>query len=99
MGTVGRGSDTKLAERERLEAAKMAKLTNREREVIAVIGEGLKNKQIAERLFISEETVRRHLTSIYSKLDVSDRLELVIYAYRYGLAQLPGSEETCTDAV
>src|SRR5437867_6161344 len=71
------------------ETAKIATLSVREREVIAVIGEGLKNKQIAGRLFISEATVRHHLSSIFSKLDVSDRFELLIYAYRHGLAKPP----------
>ncbi len=70
-------------------AAKIALLTEREREVIRLLGEGLKNKQIAERLYISETTVRHHLTSIFSKLGVSDRLALVLYAYRYGLAKSP----------
>ena len=68
---------------------KIATLTGREQEVIKLVGEGLKNKQIAERLFISDITVHHHLTSIYSKLEVTDRLELVIYAYRNGLATLP----------
>jgi DNA-binding NarL/FixJ family response regulator len=71
------------------EALKIAQLTEREREVITLIGEGLRNKQIADRLFISDITVRHHLSSIFSKLDVDDRFELAIYAYRYGLAQLP----------
>ncbi|MCZ7572244.1 MAG: response regulator transcription factor [Ardenticatenaceae bacterium] len=71
------------------EAAKIATLTEREREVVALVGEGLKNRQIAERLSISETTVRHHLTSIFSKLEVSDRLELLIYAYRHDLATLP----------
>jgi len=71
------------------EEHKIATLTAREREVITLIGEGLRNKQIAQRLFISETTVRHHLTSIFSKLDVSERLELVIYAYRHGLAKIP----------
>jgi DNA-binding NarL/FixJ family response regulator len=53
------------------------------------VGEGLKNRQIAERLFISETTVTHHLSSAFSKLDVSDRLELIIYAFRHGLAKLP----------
>lgn len=70
------------------EQAKIATLTPREREIISLIGEGLKNKQIADRLFISETTVRNNLTIIYDKLDVSDRLELVVYAYRYGLVKL-----------
>jgi two-component system nitrate/nitrite response regulator NarL len=68
---------------------KLAALTAREREVIRLIGAGLKNKQIAERLYISETTVRHHLTAIFDKLGVADRLELVIYAYRYGLAMPP----------
>jgi DNA-binding NarL/FixJ family response regulator len=51
----------------------------------------LKNKAIAARLFIAEVTVRHHLTEIYSKLGVSDRLELVIYAYIHGLAEIPKS--------
>ena len=71
------------------EGAKIATLSTREREVIALVGEGLKNKDIAARLFISETTVRHHLTSIFSKLEVADRLELVIYAYRHRLATLP----------
>jgi two-component system nitrate/nitrite response regulator NarL len=80
------------------EAAKIATLTEREREVSALIGEGLKNKQIASRLFISETTVRHHLTSVFDKLGVSDRLELIIYAYQHGLAVQPRqSRETKTD--
>ncbi|HEY2975072.1 MAG TPA: response regulator transcription factor [Pyrinomonadaceae bacterium] len=71
------------------EKGKIASLTDREREVIALIAEGLKNKQIGQRLFISETTVTHHLSSIFSKLGVSDRLELIIYAFRYRLAQLP----------
>lgn len=64
-------------------------LSKREREVIAILSEGLSNKGIAERLFISETTVRHHLTSIFAKLGVSDRLELLIYAYRHGLVVPP----------
>ena len=65
------------------EEAKIASLTEREREVVTLVGEGLKNKQIAERLFISETTVRHHLTSIFSKLDVASRFELIIFVYRH----------------
>jgi two-component system nitrate/nitrite response regulator NarL len=69
------------------QAIEVAALTERERAVIALICESLRNKQIAERLFISETTVVHHLTSIFSKLGVANRLELVIYAYSHGLAQ------------
>ena len=68
--------------------ARIKSLTDREQQVITLIAEGLKNKQIAERLFISETTVTHHLSSIFSKLDVSDRLELVIYAFGHNLARL-----------
>jgi DNA-binding NarL/FixJ family response regulator len=68
---------------------KIASLTERERQVIALIAEGLKNRQIAERLFISHVTVTHHLSSIYGKLGVSDRLELVIYAFANKLAKMP----------
>jgi two-component system, NarL family, nitrate/nitrite response regulator NarL len=71
------------------EEMKIASLTEREQEVIRLVGKGLKNKQIAETLFISGVTVHHHLTSIYSKLEVADRMELLIYAYRNGLATLP----------
>jgi len=71
------------------EAAKIALLTPREREVIGLIGEGLKNKGIAERLFITETTARNHLASIFAKLGVVDRLELALYAYRHHLVPPP----------
>ncbi len=71
------------------ELAKIESLTEREREVIALVGQGLKNKQVGERLFISETTVTHHLSSVFSKLEVSDRLELIIYAFRHGLAKMP----------
>ena len=72
-------------------ASRIDSLTQRERDVIALVCEGLKNKQIANRLFISDTTVHHHLSSVYAKLGVSDRLELVIYAYRQGLVKLPSS--------
>jgi two-component system nitrate/nitrite response regulator NarL len=71
------------------QATKIARLTPREREVIGLIGEGLYNKQIAERLSISAATVSHHLTSIFDKLGVANRFDLVIYAYRHGLAEAP----------
>ena len=79
----GEGKDRKS------DTAKVALLTPREREVTNLLGEGLKNKQIAERLHISEATVRHHLTSIFYKLGLSDRFGLIIYAYQHGLALLP----------
>jgi two-component system, NarL family, nitrate/nitrite response regulator NarL len=65
------------------------RLTARERDIIALIGEGLKNKQIAERLCISEPTVRHYLTSIFEKVGVKGRQGLIVYAYQHGLAKPP----------
>ena len=62
-------------------------LSERERDVIRLIGVGLKNKQIASQLCISDATVRHHLTSIFNKLGVSDRLELLVFAVRCGLTK------------
>jgi DNA-binding NarL/FixJ family response regulator len=81
--------NTSVAPDQSVEALRIAKLTEREREVIRLIGEGIKNRQIAERMYISEATVRHHLTSVFAKLGVTDRFELVIYAFQHGLAKLP----------
>lgn len=85
LGAVSRSKSRKIDP----EAEKIASLTDREREVLALLGEGIRNKAIADRLFISETTVRHHLTSIFSKLGVADRVELLIYAFRHGLARPP----------
>jgi DNA-binding NarL/FixJ family response regulator len=68
------------------DAARIASLTPRERKIVALIARGLGSARIAKDLFISENTVHNHLASIFSKLTVSDRLELAIYASRHGLA-------------
>jgi len=70
------------------DASKVSTITPREHEIILLVARGLKNKQIAAQLFISETTVTHHLTSIFSKLGVSDRLELVLYAFNHNLAKL-----------
>lgn len=81
-------SRARSAKREDPEVVKVATLTEREREVVVLIGEGLQNRSIAEQLSITETTVRHHLTSVFAKLGVSNRLELVIYAYRNHLAKI-----------
>src|SRR5438552_5207075 len=75
------------------EQAKIDSITNRELEVLALVTEGLRSKEIAQRLFISESTVTHHLSSIFSKLEVSDRMELMLYAFRHGLARVPPPPE------
>lgn len=64
-------------------------LTNREREVVMLVGMGMNNKDISKKLYISEATVRHHLSSIYSKLYIEDRLNLAIFAYQQGIVQPP----------
>jgi DNA-binding NarL/FixJ family response regulator len=56
-------------------------LSEREREVVALVIQGLRNKDIGERLFISEITVRHHLTAIFNKLCLSSRFELITYMH------------------
>ena len=67
---------------------KFNSLTTREHEIIHLIALGLKNKEIAQRLSISDITVRHHLTSIFCKLEVTDRQKLLILTHRFGLADL-----------
>jgi len=64
-------------------------LSTREREVLVLICQGMKNKIIADKLFISETTVRHHLTSIFEKLNVTSRLELVVHAFKEKLVEVP----------
>jgi DNA-binding NarL/FixJ family response regulator len=61
-----------------------AELTEREREVLQLVGDGLGNKQIALRLAISEKTVKAHLTSVYRALGVTDRTQAALWVQRRG---------------
>ena len=67
------------------EKDRFASLTPREREIVRLVAQGLRNEQIAERLFVSEKTVRNNLTSVFGKVDVTSRLELVLLARRHEL--------------
>jgi DNA-binding NarL/FixJ family response regulator len=69
------------------ETENINELSEREKQIVRLIGQGYKNKRISTQLSISETTVRHHLTSIYNKLGVSDRLELLVYAHRHGLVK------------
>jgi len=60
-------------------------ITDREREVLVLVGSGLSNAEIAERLFISVATAKTYLTRLLAKLDARDRVQLVIIAYEAGL--------------
>ncbi len=62
-----------------------AQLSQREREIIILIAQGYKNREIAEKMFITEQTVKNHLHNVFDKLGVSDRLELALYAIHNSL--------------
>jgi DNA-binding NarL/FixJ family response regulator len=66
-------------------------LTAREREIVALVGRGLRNGEIAQQLFISEVTVKTHLNRIFAKIGARDRVELALYAVRVGLASVRSS--------
>ncbi|MBV6432200.1 MAG: Oxygen regulatory protein NreC [Bryobacteraceae bacterium] len=66
-------------------ARERSPLSTREREIVQLVAQGYKNKEMAEKMFISEQTVKNHLHNIFDKLGVSDRLELALYAIHKGL--------------
>jgi DNA-binding NarL/FixJ family response regulator len=63
-------------------------LSDREKEIVQLVARGYRNKEIAERLFIGEQTVKNHLHNIFDKLSVSDRLEFSLYAIHYWLVEV-----------
>jgi NarL family two-component system response regulator LiaR len=66
-------------------AAPGDQLTEREREVLTLIAEGLNNREIAESLIISEKTVKTHVSNILGKLGVEDRTQAAIWALKHGI--------------
>jgi DNA-binding NarL/FixJ family response regulator len=79
------GEFTRLSLQKAADNAVFAELTDREREVLAEIGKGRRNKEIADALFISEKTVKNHISNIFSKLEVNSRAEAALLAARQGL--------------
>ncbi len=74
-------------------------LTGRERKIIEMVveGQGASNKVLAGKLFISEHTLRNHLTSIYNKLDVGNRLELYVYAVKHQMGRIERTSQQAKD--
>jgi DNA-binding NarL/FixJ family response regulator len=65
--------------------AGLDQLTAREREVLALLGEGLSNRDLAARLFVAEKTVKTHVSSVLGKLHLTDRTQAALFAVRHGL--------------
>jgi DNA-binding NarL/FixJ family response regulator len=63
--------------------ARIPSLSRREREIVGLVTQGFRNKELAEKLSISEQTVKNHMHNIFDKLGVSDRLELALYAIHH----------------
>ncbi|HXG65728.1 MAG TPA: response regulator transcription factor [Blastocatellia bacterium] len=93
MATVIREMSRVAADHKNGGETGLAMLSRREREVAILAGKGLTNKQVADRLFISPATAHHHLTSIFNKLGLTNRFELVQYLYQHGLMK-PLAEPT-----
>ena len=88
-------ADSSHARRFCSQADRVAQLTTREREIIAVACTGMTNRQISDRMMISEATVRHHLSAIFGKLGVANRGELIVFAYRHRLIDDQAMERYC----
>ena len=73
---------------DRIVAAGVAELTPREREILRALADGLSDKEIAERLYIGDKTVRNHVTSMLSKLGAESRLQALVIAIRHGVVRV-----------
>lgn len=79
---------TRLSQQRAEDMKVFSALTDREREVLKLVAEGLRNREIGERLYITEKTVKNHISSILEKLHANDRTEAAMFAARQGLVDL-----------
>jgi DNA-binding NarL/FixJ family response regulator len=76
--------DTEATERRRAAAQRLATLTDREREVALAVGSGASNAEVAASLFMSEATVKAHVSRLFTKLDVTNRVHIAIVVHDAG---------------
>ena len=67
----------------------MQVLSQRERDVLTLVAKGLSNSECAEQLILSASTVKTHVSRIYTKLDLHDRTQAVVFAYEAGIVEAP----------
>ncbi|MBS4535198.1 response regulator transcription factor [Clostridium sp. D2Q-14] len=79
-----RESDSNITKEE----SKKSSLTKREYEVITLIAEGLNNREIGAKLYISEKTVKNHVSNIFKKIEVNDRIQAAIFAYKNNIKKI-----------
>jgi DNA-binding NarL/FixJ family response regulator len=90
---------SKITQANRPDPAKQAMLsylTTREKEVLKLLTEGITYKGVADRLVISETTVKTHVNNIFQKLQVNDRTQAVLYALKFGLVEAPAGKQLPT---
>jgi DNA-binding NarL/FixJ family response regulator len=79
-------------------APKLEILTRREMDILTWLARGLSNAEIGDELFISPATVKTHVASVLSKLELRDRVQAVVYAYEYGLVEQKASDDPSREA-
>ena len=88
FGQIARREEERREQEEILLRRKEERLTDREIEVLQLISQGMSNMEIALRLYLSEKTVKNHLTNIFRKINVSDRTQAVLYAIKHKIVSL-----------